>query len=306
MTAPGIPNDYALSTACFGTRLTSIEDQVFAAVAMGFRRLELGLSDSPPSMDGLEDSRRETSVEIRSLVAGCRDSRSGTIAAQNLGSLIAEERDRALNSIRRHVRLAQSWQCPTVIIRGSKVEDAALREEGRQLERRLFDEELEEGLRDEMRDYVARVQKKAHKQLEHFCRSMHTLMREAPEIAFAVEPGADIDDLLGFQAMGWVLDDLSAQKLAYWHDVGRVQLRSTHGLPEPGEWLDAYSSRMAGVHLQDAANDEIEMPLGLGEVDFKLLAGYVPREADRVLELNPRHGRAEILASIQFLVANGF
>jgi len=44
VTAPGIPNELVLSTSCFGSRLTSIEDQAFAAVAMGFRLIELGLA----------------------------------------------------------------------------------------------------------------------------------------------------------------------------------------------------------------------------------------------------------------------
>ena len=43
------------------------------------------------------------------------------------------------------------------------------------------------------------------------------------------------------------------------------------------------------------------MPLGLGEVDFKLIAEYLPKNAERVLEIAPSHGRAEILSSVQFL-----
>ena len=54
------------------------------------------------------------------------------------------------------------------------------------------------------------------------------------------------------------------------------------------------------------ANDEVEMPLGLGEVDFKLVAEYMPPDALKVVELNPRHGRAELLASIQFMLDHGF
>ena len=62
MTTPGIPNNYTLSTTCFGARLGNIQDQIFAAVGMGFRRLELGLAESPPSMEGLLESQRETGV----------------------------------------------------------------------------------------------------------------------------------------------------------------------------------------------------------------------------------------------------
>ncbi|MGD2019192.1 MAG: hypothetical protein PVJ89_13810, partial [Planctomycetota bacterium] len=60
MTKPGIPNDLVLSTSCYGPRLRSIEDQAFSAVAMGFRKLELGLSATPPELRGWEDARRET------------------------------------------------------------------------------------------------------------------------------------------------------------------------------------------------------------------------------------------------------
>ena len=54
------------------------------------------------------------------------------------------------------------------------------------------------------------------------------------------------------------------------------------------------------------AEDEAEMPIGCGEVDFRLLAEYVPSSAERVLEIGPRHGRAEILASVQYLADHGF
>jgi hypothetical protein len=48
------------------------------------------------------------------------------------------------------------------------------------------------------------------------------------------------------------------------------------------------------------------MPLGVGEVDFKLLREYVPTDAECVLEIHPRHGRAEILQSIRILQEHRF
>ncbi|MBK7877650.1 MAG: hypothetical protein IPJ77_18335 [Planctomycetes bacterium] len=77
-------------------------------------------------------------------------------------------------------------------------------------------------------------------------------------------------------------------------------------MPTQGQWLDAYAGKMLGVHLQDSAEGVAEMPPGTGQVDFKLVAGYVPRTAERVVEINPRHGRGEILAAVQFLVDHGF
>ena len=307
MTAPGIPNEFALSTTCFGTRLSSIQDQIFAAVGMGFRRIELGLSEAPPTMDGLEDSRRETGMCIGSLVAGCRDAVNGTpLPATQLASLDPDERERGLNSVRRHVRLAQSWGCTTVVIRGSSVADAKLRAESRAFDQRIEDEGMSPELKEELHAFARKVQKAGAKQVEHLCRSLFTLHQEVPDARIAIEPGAALHDLLGFDAMGWVLDDLEAQGVTYWHDVGHIHLREELGLPGQGEWLDAFGKRMAGVHLQDAADDQAEMPIGLGAVDFKLLREYVPADAERVVEISPRHGRAEILSSVQSLVDLGF
>lgn len=306
VTTPGIPNNYTLSTTCFGTRLGNIQDQIFAAVGMGFRRIELGLAEIPPSMEGLEDSQRETGVTIPSLVAGCRDPLNGTMAVDRLGSLVPEESERAMNSIRRHIRLAQGWGCNTLVVRGFKVEDSRLRAEANTLMARRDREGLEADLKEEIAAFVRKEQKCAQKQVEQFCRSLYTICTESPDTIFAIEPGREIDDLLGFEAMGWVLDDLQSMRVRYWHDVGRIHVREKQGLPTQGAWLDAYGSRMIGIHLQDAAEEETEMPIGLGEVDFKLLAEYVPSDAERVLEIGPRHGRAEILASVQFLVDHGF
>jgi sugar phosphate isomerase/epimerase len=306
LTQPGIPNHYSLSTTCYGTRLKSIEDQAFAAVAMGFRRLEIGILDVPVVLNGFEESRRETGIAVRSLVAGCLDPRSQHMSGTKLGSLDEDSRECALNCVRRHIRLAQKYGCPTVIVRGCEVEDKALRDEADKLVTRILRDGISDALRNEVRDLVARVEKKGHRQLEHLCRSLHTLLGEFPETKLAIEPGPSFMDLLNFEAVGWVLDDLARQGLSYWHDTGRVQLGERAGLPTQGRWLDAYADKMVGVHLQDTAEGQAELPPGTGEVDFKLVSNYVPRESERVLEINPRHGRAEILAAVQFLVDQGF
>ena len=305
MTAPGIPNPYSLSTSCFGARLTSIQDQVFAAVGMGFRKLELGLTDSPPSMDGLEESQAETGTELISLVAGCRDTQGRDLPAARLASLDEDMRERAVNSIRRHARLATRWGAPRLVVRGSQIEDATLEAEARALEAEALRDGVSPELRERVGEYVSRVQQAGQPQLEHLCRSLHQLLGEFPELSVALEPGRYIDDLLGFDAMGWVLDDLTKEGLGYWHDVGRIHLRERQGLPPQAEWLEAYGPRMAGIHLQDAAEDETAMPLGQGEVDFKLVKEYMPKDAERVVELHHRHGRAEILGSVQYLISLG-
>ncbi len=305
MTSPGIPNELTLSTSCFGTRLASLEDQAFAAVAMGFRRLEIGLSEQPVSVNGFSDTERETGLKITSIVAGCLKPSSSDMASMHLGSSDPETRERALNSVRRHIRLAQELQAPVVVVRGTSTRHEKLRTEAKQLEARIAKDGLDEEACALARDFTHRLVQRSQPQLEHLCRSLHTLLQEFPETRIALEPGQDLDDVLCFEAMQWVLDDLAKQGLGYWHDVGRIHVRERMGLPDQGQWLETFAPRLLGAHLQDAADDQVEMPPGLGEVDFRMIASYLPREAARVVEINPRHGRAQILEAIRFLVDLG-
>jgi sugar phosphate isomerase/epimerase len=268
---------------------------------MGFRAIELGLSESPVPLTGFEDTRRETGVRLAAVVAGCLRPRVERMPCTMLSSPRDEEREQAKLSIRRHIQLAQRLGAPYVVLRGSSIADPKMHGEAEELNQRLAREDASDELREEVRTFVARIQKKGQRQIDHLCRSLHALRHEFPETRLALEPGAHIDDLLSFEGMGWVLDDLAKQEIGYWHDVGRIHLRERAGLPSQGQWLDTYASRMAGIHLQDAADQEIEMPPGLGQVDFKLVASYIPSTATRVVEVNPRHGRAELLASVQFL-----
>lgn len=306
LTQPGIPNEFTLSTSCYGARLKTIEDQAFAAVAMGFRRLELGLLDTPVKLNGFEDSRRETGITVRSIVSGCLDARTLHTTGSRLGSLDEDLRDMALNSVRRHMRLAQRYQCGIVIVRGCELEEKALREEGDRLQARLVREGPSDAFKEAAREFVARLSKKGARQIEHLCRSLHQLLNEFPETRLAIEPGTGLFDLLTFQAIGWTLDDLGKKGLAYWHDTGSVHQRERAGLRPQGDWLQRFAPAMLGIHLQDSTDTTVAMPPGTGEVDFKLVSGYLPKTAERVIEINSRHGRAEILASVQFLVGLGY
>ncbi len=306
MTKPGIPNEYSLSTACYGTRLDSIEDQAFAAVAMGFRRIELGLSDKPVTMNGFEDTRRETGIEVNSIVCGCLNPRSEFMSGTRLGSLDEDQRERAINSLRRHSHLAEKYHCPTVILRGCAVESSELVVEAAHHHSDLVNQGPTEEVVANVQDFVHRAQKGAQRQIEHLCRGIHGLTAEFPGLVYALEPGLHFSDILNFEAMGWVLDDLAKQGVRYWHDTGTVHTRQHAGLPGQGQWLESYGDRMVGVHLQGATGTTSMLPPGSGEVDFKLVCDYVPSEADKVIEIDPKHGRTEILGAVRFLADAGF
>jgi sugar phosphate isomerase/epimerase len=308
VTKPGIPNELVLSTSCYGPRLRAIEDQAFSAVAMGFRRLELGLSPTPADLAGWEDAHRETGIQADSVVVGALNPLRENMSGSLLGSADGESRERALNSTRRHIRLAQRLGAPVVVVRGCAVENGSLAGQAQRLTLGLeeADEDSLPAAQAAVADFVHKVQKRGQKQLEHFCRSIHTLRREFPETRIAIEPGLHFNDLLNFEAMEWALADLASESVGYWHDTARIHRRQAAGLPGQGDWLDAFAGRMYGVHLGDASHDEEGLPPGSGEIDFQLVHEYVPQGVPNVVEVAPTHGRAEVLASVQYLLGMGF
>jgi sugar phosphate isomerase/epimerase len=297
-----------LSTSCYGPRLRAIEDQAFSAVAMGFRRLELGLSHTPADLNGWEDAHRETGVQADSVIVGALNPLRENMSGSFLGSAEAEARERALNSSRRHIRLAQRLGAPVVVVRGCAVENVSLAGEAERLSMSLeeADEDSLPKAQADVADFVHKVQKRGQNQVEHFCRSIHTLRREYPDTQIAIEPGLHFNDLLNYEAMEWALADLASENVGYWHDTARIHRRGISGLPGQGDWLDSFSSRMAGIHLSDASSVEEGLPPGSGEVDFKLVHEYVPQGTPSVVEVAATHGRAEVLASVHYLLGEGF
>lgn len=307
MTQPGIPNQFVLSTACFGPRLRKIEDQAFSAVAMGFRALELGLSATPSDLTNFEDAARETGITVDVVVVGALKPLGPDMSGTKLGSADPDLREMALNSVRRHIRLAQQLGAPTIVVRAASVEDGRLRTKAADLLERGLSVKVDdrEEFSEELKKFVEKLQVRGHKQIEHLCRALHQLRKEFPETRIAIEPGENLDDLLGFTALGWVLDDLADPMVGYWHSTGRCFARESKGLIGEGSWLDTYASRMFGIHISDATKDEGGLPPGLGEVDFKLLAEYCASSTLRVLDVHPHHGRAEVLAAVSCLIGVG-
>lgn len=285
--------------------MKTIEDQAFATVAMGFRRMELGLAQEPIPLNGFHESRRETGIEVRSMVIGCLDSRSSAMTGTRLGSLDIDDRAQALLSCRRHIRIAAQYECPTVILRGSQVENPKLSVAADDLHNRLVESGPDEALAKEIAEHVAKVARSSQSQIDHFCRGIHKLIAEFPGVTIAVESGMHYNDLFSYETTGWMLEDLAKQGLRYWHDSGRVYMRERAGLPPQGQWLDSFANCLVGAHIHDSDGVLCEMPPGKGDVDFKLLAEYLPKEAEKVIEVNSRHPRAEILAAVQTLNSYG-
>ena len=94
-------------------------------------------------------------------------------------------------------------------------------------------------------------------------------------------------------------------QLGYVYDSGHAQALDLLGFYTHEGWLKRYSHRMLGAHLHDAIGITDHYAPGLGEIDFRAIADYLPDTAFRTLEILPGNTLAQVKSGINLLVNTG-
>lgn len=112
-------------------------------------------------------------------------------------------------------------------------------------------------------------------------------------------------DIPSLDEMGELLQMADASRLGFIYDVGHAQALDRLGFYPQEEWLKCFSSRMFGCHLHDVIGLTDHYAPGLGEIDFKSIAKYLPEDAFRTFELLPGNTLAQVKAGIDLLIEKG-
>lgn len=143
------------------------------------------------------------------------------------------------------------------------------------------------------------------RQLEAFARFAHALHQKAPGLQLAATAQASPAGLLRPQHLSLLRNDAGLEWLGYWHDCGAVQTRAAFGFDQPGDWLDAAGASLVGATLQDWAEGRDLLLPGEGQVDFQLLAEYLPQTSIRVLAAAPVYPIGSLPAARETLATFG-
>ena len=84
-------------------------------------------------------------------------------------------------------------------------------------------------------------------------------------------------------------------------DVGHAFVMDRLGFMPFMEWLDRFGTRIFGVHLHDVRGLEDHFAPGLGNIDFDILAKYIPSTAIRTLEIRGNNSEDEIRSGMEIL-----
>jgi len=93
----------------------------------------------------------------------------------------------------------------------------------------------------------------------------------------------------------------SNRNIFYWHDTGHAQMMENLGLARHEEFLQVGHHRMIGIHFHDIIGDSDHRAPGSGEIPFEMFRPYLCPETIKVLELDSKVSKREVVKGLQFL-----
>ena len=125
------------------------------------------------------------------------------------------------------------------------------------------------------------------------------------KIAIAVENRYRYYDIPIIDEMQLLLDVSDADWYGFQYDCGHAQALGALGYSEHEEWLKRYGKRIIGTHLHDVIGITDHQVPGIGDIDFSMIASYLPQNTIRTLEIGAQATMDEIIRGAEFLAQKG-
>ncbi len=215
-------------------------------------------------------------------------------------------RQRGVEAVKKSIYLAHQLGAPVVVIHsGNASTDSRLETHLRQ----LF--EHEQSHTDEYRNIQLQfMQMRAGlvpPHLEAAKKSLSELLDYSSQygVKLGLENRYHYLDIPSIEEMDAFLQLAAPDELGFIYDVGHAQALDRLGFYPNEEWLERFSRRMFGAHLHDVRGVHDHLSPGLGEINFKKIAPFLPDGAFRTLELQPGNTLAQIRSGIDILLDAG-
>jgi FMN phosphatase YigB (HAD superfamily)/sugar phosphate isomerase/epimerase len=297
--------DIALSSMWGIKNFPGLDDFFTAAGRMGFAHIELNHQVSPGMLKGIEMSH----YQISSIHEPC----PAVISSQSLRKqdlLISSpdetHRQQGVDSIKRSIDLAHALGAHTVVVHPGQVQaDDTLEKNLRSL---FINGQAQSPQSTETRERLVKLRAEL---VQPFMQAVKRSLIELLDYASRFKTRLGIEnryhylDLPTLDEMGELLALAGPDQLGFLYDVGHAQTLDRLGFYPHEEWLKRYASRIIGVHLHDVTGVDDHQAPGLGEVDFQMVASYLPREAYRALEVQSFTTSEQIKDALQILVDSG-
>ena len=295
--------DVAFSTMWAVDQDMPFADTFQAGRDIGFARFELNHKVTPARYQAYDHNQFYISTvhEPCPEDAGYDVLKSDDIA---ISSLDENKRTRSVDMVKRSIELAAQLGSRSVVIHpGAIVCDKA-----RDYRLRIL---FKKGLKGShtyqelLSETIADRQNYIQPHLAQVVKSMQELISftRGSEVALGMENRYRYYDIPLPDEMAMLLDLCHEDWYGFQYDTGHAYTLDSLGFVRHAVWLERFSARMIGVHLQDVKDGitDHQVP-GEGDLDFKWISSYLPVQTQKTLEIGPQASLAQIAKGLSYLV----
>lgn len=274
---------------------------VAKAEELGFAYIEANAWLSP----GMLAQLLATGVPISSIHAPCPNVLSSTgnpAGALSLSSLDASERSEAVSFTRQAIDLAADVKARAVVLHmGEAPIDPRLEDRLRRLHRegQARTAEYDRAATELVRRRNALVLP----YLEAAGESLRELSKHSRQkgIILGIETRFHLHEIPNIDEAAQLLEEVPEDAAGYWHDVGHAEVQQRLGLNAHEEWLSRFQHRMVGIHLHDIVGICDHHAPGAGDIDWSMIAGYIPAGIVKVCEIGEWNEEEQVQGVVGFL-----
>ncbi len=300
----------ALSTSWNAFRHGKGKDLVFEIQKLGFEEVELSFNLTSSMVEEIAVYAAQNAIRITSVHNYCPIP-SGMPPAQALPDCYAmsscneKERAQAVQYTKNSIDTASRLGARAVVLHCGRVEIPD--------KTRALIKLLESGKKDtsefiSLKDaLIAERQEKAQPFFENTLKSLGELNTYARKknILLGVETRYYYREIPTFEEIGIILKEFSNPAIGYWHDTGHAQIMENLGIAKHSDFLDAYGSRLIGMHVHDIAGGDDHRAPGEGDFDFSLIRQYLRDPISTVIEAHHPATSAQIKKAKSLIEAIG-
>jgi sugar phosphate isomerase/epimerase len=297
--------EVSLSTMWAKDRFSHMAEFVTKVKRLGFTHIEANASISPQMLSELI----EAAVPISSIHSPCpsvMSSRGIPISSLSLSSLDESERMEIVGFTKKTINLAASMRARAIVLHMGEVPiDLSLQDRLHQLYNKDHTRTKEYSqVKEEL------IYQRISNALPHLDAARKSL-RELSEynrqkdIMLGLETRFHIHEIPNIDEMAVLLNEVPESLVGYWHDVGHAEVQQQLGFSLHEEWLSRFKDRMVGIHLHDILGISDHQAPGKGNMNWEMVAKYLPPGIVKVCEIGEWNGEEQIQGVITFLQKKG-
>jgi FMN phosphatase YigB (HAD superfamily)/sugar phosphate isomerase/epimerase len=303
--AEGQVYDASFSTMWANGNFPILGDFFLAAQRFGFSKIELNHQIN----SGMLSSVDLNNYEISGIHEPCpADISVETLKARDwmISSPDEDCRQQGVAAIKRSIELAGKLSVRTVVVHAGHVSlDMVLENKLRQLFQAGLMETAE--YREIQKIMMERRLKRIGPCLDAVGKSLKELLKYASRfgVCLGLENRYHYFDIPTQDEMSALLALAEPDRLGFIYDVGHATVMDRLGFFPNEMWLKRFGGRIFGAHLHDVIGISDHHAPGLGDVDFRMVAGYLPQGAFRTIEVISLTTPEQIKTGLKKLVDTG-